>query len=70
MELIAIGTIGAAAALCGVYVGMRLTERRAPEKREPEPEAEEPLMGEDERRCWENLLRYDGTVQEEEEKCD
>ena len=67
MELIAIGIIGAAAALCGVYVGMRLTERRAPEKREPEPEAEEPLMDEEERRCWENLLRYDGTVQEEED---
>lgn len=68
MELIAICMIGAAAALCGVYVGMRLTERRAAEKRDSEPEAEEPLMGEEERRCWENLLRYDGTVQEEDEK--
>lgn len=67
MELIAIGIIGAAAALCGVYVGMRISERRAAEKREPEPEAEEPLMDEEERRCWENLLRYDGTVQEEED---
>ena len=67
MELIAIGIIGAAAALCGVYVGMRISERKAPEKRDSEPEAEEPLMDEEERRCWENLLRYDGTVQEEED---
>lgn len=67
MELIAIGIIGAAAALCGVYVGMRISERKAPEKRDSEPEVEEPLMDEEERRCWENLLRYDGTVQEEED---
>lgn len=68
MELIAICMIGAAAALCGVYVGMRLTERKAPEKRDSEPEVEEPLMGEEERRCWENLLRYDGSIQEEEDE--
>lgn len=68
MELIAICMIGAAAALCGVYVGMRLTERKAPEKRDSEPEAEEPLMDEKERRCWENLLRYDGSIQEEEDE--
>lgn len=67
MELIAIGIIGASAALCGVYVGMRISERKAPEKRDSEPEVEEPLMDEEERRCWENLLRYDGTVQEEED---
>lgn len=69
MELIAICMIGAAAALCGVYVGMCLAERKEAEKRDLEPKVEEPLMDEEERRCWENLLRYDGTVQEEE-KCD
>lgn len=67
MELIAIGIIGAAAALCGVYVGMRISERKEAEKRDLEPKVEEPLMDEEERRCWENLLRYDGTVQEEED---
>lgn len=68
MELIAIGIIGAAAALCGVYVGMRISERKAPEKRDSEPEVEEPLVDEKERRCWENLLRYDGSIQEEEDE--
>ncbi len=56
---------GAFSVALGIKIGVKLSGMQA-EVSPPRPQAEEETMPEKLKRQWENLLSYDGSVQEEE----